>query len=237
CLSLAFVIFAMRRNYLRKELPCALLILALFTQGICGFCSLPNVSRRDLLRVSLPLVVPLPAAAAQPQAKRQLLALADTTARGTAASAEQKRQMSQLADDLAASAPAATKSMMSGTWNLVYTTEKEVLSLIGDPDISVYQKLDADAGTLGNSIVYSDGRRFDVAGRVEVAGQRSAGDEKAPPGLRSDFSFTGATLQLAPGVALPLPPFGAGWFVSTYLDDTLRVNRDSRGDLAIYVRA
>ncbi|CAK9112445.1 unnamed protein product [Durusdinium trenchii] len=167
--------------------------------------------------------------------KRDLLALADETRRGTTASAAQRRRMSQLADDLSSTASISTKSMLSGTWNLVYTTEKEVLSLIGDPGAAVYQKIDVDGGTLGNSIEFGGGKRFDVQGVIESQAQ-SGSNQEAPYGLRSDFTFTGAALQLPP-VTLPLPPFGAGWFVSTYLDEGLRVNRDSRGDLAIYVRA
>ncbi|CAE7480096.1 PAP11 [Symbiodinium pilosum] len=136
-----------------------------------------------------------------------------------------------------ASAPKASAAMLTGTWNLVYTTEKEVLSLIGDPGVSVYQKLDSGAGTLGNSIVFTDGKRFDVKGTVSSGAPPEDATATYPPGLRSDFRFVGASLTVSPGLILPLPPFGAGWFVSVYLDDNLRVNRDSRGDLAIYLRA
>ncbi|CAK9112444.1 unnamed protein product [Durusdinium trenchii] len=190
-------------------------------------------SRREVLLIGAFLAQP--AWAASLEVKRDLLALADETRRGTTASAAQRRRMSQLADDLSSTASISTKSMLSGTWNLVYTTEKEVLSLIGDPGAAVYQKIDVDGGTLGNSIEFGGGKRFDVQGVIESQAQ-SGSNQEAPYGLRSDFTFTGAALQLPP-VTLPLPPFGAGWFVSTYLDEGLRVNRDSRGDLAIYVRA
>eukprot|EP00913_Durusdinium_trenchii_P015746 g14797.t1 len=103
-------------------------------------------SRREVLLIGAFLAQP--AWAASLEVKRDLLALADETRRGTTASAAQRRRMSQLADDLSSTASISTKSMLSGTWNLVYTTEKEVLSLIGDPGAAVYQKIDAKAEDL-----------------------------------------------------------------------------------------
>ncbi|CAL1128059.1 unnamed protein product [Cladocopium goreaui] len=214
--------------------------------GLCAsmrwtFLPVPSgTSRRDLLLrlpVATSVASPLAAIAVPSvqEVKQELLSLADETKRGTTASSDQKRRMSQLADELTSAAPVSTKSMLTGTWNLAYTTEKEVLSLIGDPGVDVYQKVDVEQGTLGNSIAFTDGKRFDVAGKIDTKARSGANDE-APYGLRSDFAFTGASLKVPP-LQLPLPPFGAGWFVSTYLDENLRVNRDSRGDLAIYVRA
>mmetsp|Transcript_49246 Transcript_49246/g.101608 ORF Transcript_49246/g.101608 Transcript_49246/m.101608 type:complete len:253 (-) Transcript_49246:7-765(-) len=174
-----------------------------------------------------------------PEVKKVLLQLADETGRGTTATPEQKQSMDSFALALASAEPSrpASAEMLSGTWNLVYTTEKEVLSLIGDPGVSVYQKLDSSAGTLGNSIVFTDGKRFDVSGTVSSGKQPEAAADGYPAGLRSSFRFVGAALTVNPSITVPLPPFGAGWFVSVYLDENLRVNRDSRGDLAIYFRA
>lgn len=61
----------------------------------------------------------------------------ESTHRGSTATAEQRRRMGELADGLAASRPASTRDMLTGTWDLAYTTEKEVLSLIGDPGASL----------------------------------------------------------------------------------------------------
>ena len=42
---------------------------------------------------------------------------------------------------------------------------------------------------------------------------------------------------MAPVAAtVPLPPVGKGWFDNLYVDDTLRVARDSRGDTLVVVR-
>ena len=35
---------------------------------------------------------------------------------------------------------------------------------------------------------------------------------------------------------LPLPPVGSGWFDVLYVDEELRVCRDSRGDLQVCAR-
>merc|ERR1712224_319547 len=114
-------------------------------------------------------------------------------------------------------------SMLTGKWDLVYTTEKEVLSLIGDPDVAVYQTIDSNKGSLGNSVVFGDGKRFDVTGTVDCGSGRSQSDGVFPAGLRSFFEFTGASFTIG-GFTAPLPPVGKGWFVSVYLDTTLRVN-------------
>ncbi|CAK0846156.1 unnamed protein product [Prorocentrum cordatum] len=126
--------------------------------------------------------------------------------------------------------------MLGGRWDLVYTTEKEVLSLIGDPGVAVYQRIDSDRGSIANSVVFGDGKRFDVTGTIDCGNGRSRAEGDFPAGLRSFFEFTGASVTIG-GFTVPLPPVGKGWFVSVYLDGTLRVNRDSRGDLAIYLRA
>ena len=67
---------------------------------------------------------------------------------------------------------------------------------------------------LTRGIVYSDGRRFDVAGRVEVAGQRSAGDEKAK---RAKVAEADSILHFRRGCSLFNGlDFGSMFVVSTY---------------------
>lgn len=50
------------------------------------------------------------------------------------------------------------------------------------------------------------------------------------------FKFTGASLKLPWIPELSLPPVGQGWFDNVYLDDTLRINREIRGNTAVYVK-
>ena len=51
-----------------------------------------------------------------------------------------------------------------------------------------------------------------------------------------DFKFTSARLVNG-GFRLTLPPVGAGWFESVFVDSGLRCVRDSRGDLLVVERA
>ena len=97
----------------------------------------------------------------------------------------------------------------------------------GAPITQAYQRIDVDAGTLRNEVVFSNGNTFVVDSVIEVT------DE-----TRVEFRFTKAALNLlAPTEAsLPLPPFGRGWFDNVYVDGELRVARDSRGDTLVVVR-
>jgi len=58
--------------------------------------------------------------------------------------------------------PAAAESpLMTGTWRMMWTTEKEILfcvekGLFGLPCTDVYQTIDAGAGTLANAIEFTD---------------------------------------------------------------------------------
>ena len=47
--------------------------------------------------------------------------------------------------------------------------------------------------------------------------------------------MTGDTVP-AGAVTVPVPPVGKGWFDNLYVDDTLRIARDSRGDTLVVVR-
>ena len=95
----------------------------------------------------------------------------------------------------------------------------------------MYQILDTAAGSLSNVITFPPVGAFVVDSTLAVAGD-----------ARCTFRFTGARLKLpdnADGSArnLPFPPFGAGWFDNLFLDNELRVARDSRGDTLVVERA
>lgn len=55
---------------------------------------------------------------------------------------------------------------------------------------------------------------------------------------RVNFSFTSARLELVDPLkwTLRFPPVGKGWFENLYVDETMRVARDSRGDTLVVVR-
>ena len=53
---------------------------------------------------------------------------------------------------------------------------------------------------------------------------------------RCMFKFKSATLKLPGDRSIALPPFGQGWFDTVYVDERIRVARDSRGDTLIVER-
>lgn len=79
------------------------------------------------------------------------------------------------------------------------------------------QVIDAETGSLQNVITFPPAGAFVVDSRLAVA---------TPS--RCTFQFTAATLRLPGDRALPLPPFGQGWFESVWVDERVRVARDSR---------
>ena len=54
-------------------------------------------------------------------------------------------------------------------------------------------------------------------------------------GARFEFKFAACALKWR-FLELPLPPVGEGWGEQVYLDETLRIQRDSRGDTLIATR-
>jgi hypothetical protein len=63
-----------------------------------------------------------------------------------------------------------------------------------------------------------------VKGRLTIA---------EPQGIRTDFEFESATLDLGKWGSYALPPVGKGWFDTIYLDENLRVDINSRDDILI----
>lgn len=126
----------------------------------------------------------------------------------------------------------------SGTWELLWTTEKETLfileraPLFGTKAGGVYQVIDNGSSSSGSSPHLQNVITFPPEGAFIVDSSIQADGPQ-----RTAFSFTSAKLKLPGGRALGLPPFGKGWFDNVYLDDTLRVSCDSRGDTLITMRA
>ena len=67
-------------------------------------------------------------------------------------------------------------------------------------------------------------------GGFYVSGKLSIPDLE---GVRTNFEFETAQLDLGTWGQYQFPPIGAGWFDTIYLDETLRVDVNSRDDILI----
>ena len=117
----------------------------------------------------------------------------------------------------------ATSSQLQKKWKLAYTTEKEINFFL-DTGIAevIYQTI--DGSRLQNEIPFVNGGYFCVEGRLEVPDDH---------GVRTNFEFSTAVLNLGRWGEYRLPPVGKGWFDTIYLDDSLRIDRNSRQDILI----
>ncbi|XP_027334817.1 probable plastid-lipid-associated protein 11, chloroplastic [Abrus precatorius] len=124
-----------------------------------------------------------------------------------------------------------TGDSLSGTWRLLWTTEKEQLFIIEKAPLfgtragDVLQVIDVRKRTLNNVITFPPDGVFFVRSGIEIASPQ-----------RVNFRFTSAVLR-GKNWEMPLPPFGQGWFDTVYLDDELRVVKDIRGDYLVVDRA
>lgn len=120
---------------------------------------------------------------------------------------------------------------LSGTWRMLWTTEKEQLFIIKNANFfgtqvgDVLQVIDVDNLKLNNVITFPPSGVFFVRSNIEIASTQ-----------RVNFRFTSAVLR-GKDWEVPLPPFGQGWFESVYLDDDIRVAKDIRGDYLVVDRA
>ena len=173
-------------------------------------------------------------ATATPEKAALLELVAPAARRGVGHTKAQRAALETAVDALVAAAPssatgAAAKKALSAAWRLLWTSERETLFLLdkglfGREAGESYQTIDVAARTLSNTIEFADGAEFAVESTIELE-----------EGARVAFRFTSAGLRL-PRLTLPLPPFGQGWFDNVYVDDTLRISRDSRGDTLVVTR-
>lgn len=106
----------------------------------------------------------------------------------------------------------------------VWTTEKEINVFLNNGWASEITQT-IQGTTLQNNIPFVRNRGF-----FAVGGSLATPD---PRGIRTEFIFETATLQLGPVGPLTLPPVGQGWFDTVYLDDNLRIDSNSRSDILI----
>lgn len=119
---------------------------------------------------------------------------------------------------------------LSRGWEAIWTTEKEINLFLDQGWASnIYQVINGESRTIENSIPFVNER-----GSLTVKGIITPSKER-----RTEFEFTAATLTIAnPWNAkqkfqISLPPVGKGWFDTLYLDDTLRVDINSRNDILV----
>lgn len=119
----------------------------------------------------------------------------------------------------------ARSPLLRSKWLLKWTTEKEINFFI-DWNLSsqVTQTIDEN-DILENCIEFQRGGYLGVAGALSTDG-----------GVRTDFEFTEATLDLGKFGSFKIPPVGKGWFDTIYLDQDIRVDTNSRNDILICQR-
>ncbi|KAG0560527.1 hypothetical protein M758_10G182700 [Ceratodon purpureus] len=124
-----------------------------------------------------------------------------------------------------------TDDALSATWRMLWTTEKEQLFIIDKSPLfgtqagDILQVIDVQKGTLNNVITFPPSGSFVVDSTIEVVSKQ-----------RVNFRFIGAALFVN-GRRIAVPPFGKGWFESVYLDESIRVAKDIRGDYLVVDRA
>jgi hypothetical protein len=124
----------------------------------------------------------------------------------------------------------ASSPELQKEWLMAFTTEKEInfFIVVGLTSRSgVSQTIDGK--DLGNLIEFKRGGGLSVSGELSVAETEGDGEPK----LRTNFVFTEANLDLGRWGSFKLPPVGEGWFETLYLDNTLRVDINSRDDILI----
>jgi hypothetical protein len=176
----------------------------------------------------------------------EVMRLATEQNRGVGHTEADRARMEAAIDALVAAAPPPEKAntshdRLTANWRLIWTSERETLFLLKKwpgpgktkaTTTQAYQRIDVNAGTLNNAVVFVSGNVFEVDSTIQVADPDDVED------VRVDFSFDAARLALRWPfkVTVPVPPVGKGWFDNLYVDDTLRIARDSRGDTLVVVR-
>ena len=153
---------------------------------------------------------------------------------------EQRAIVEAIIDELKSVSPtpaAATSPLLQRKWALEWTTEKEInffLDVGFSQDISQTIAYDDNrgmtGGTIDNIINFVKGGGFFVTGTLDIPD---------PQGMRTNFEFATAKLDISPWKlgTYEFPPVGAGWFDTLYLDDSLRVDINSRDDILICTSA
>jgi len=206
---------------------------------------LTRATEADLAPSAIPN--PIGDAARRRQLKAELFKAIDGQRQGAAADQESVAAVEAIMESLAAVNPTtdpASSPLLCATWDIEWTTESELLGVmdggfLGLPCTASYQTIsrqrtaDTASGwayTLQNSIDF-DGETDSSSGFLRVGSTC----EPALTGGRVNFRFESCALKWRQ-LQVPLPPVGSGWFDVLYMDDTLRLCKDVRGDLQVCTR-
>jgi hypothetical protein len=198
----------------------------------CLFVKPPSF---DLFGAIQNLTKPKPNTSGRASLKNDLLAICNNRDDTVAT---KRTQVEALLPALTTASPITATSVapqLAQTWQVVWTTEKEInVFLDRGWATNIYQVInDSSSGTIENSIPFVNDRgSLNVQGTIAP----SLSNER-----RTEFVFTKAMLEIAVNlpwnteqkVRINLPPVGKGWFDTLYLDDTLRVDINSRNDILV----
>jgi hypothetical protein len=127
-------------------------------------------------------------------------------------------------------------AQLAGTWALLWTTGtrqsqqwQRGLWMQANPSQplgSIYQCIDATNAQL------------EIIAEFGLARMRVSGSFLYTPQHRLAFTFTAMGLQLGtlPNLSIPLGQWAKGWLQTTYLDETLHIERGDRGGVSVYRR-
>ncbi len=92
---------------------------------------------------------------------------------------------------------------------------------------------------LENNIPFRKGGSFGVKGKLSIPGNSNDNQSTSidvstsSQGLRTEFEFETASLDLGKWGTYSFPPVGKGWFDTVYLDESFRIDLNSRNDILI----
>lgn len=93
---------------------------------------------------------------------------------------------------------------------------------------------------LENNIPFQKGGSFGVKGTLSIPNNNesdsssdSEEEEDSRINIRTEFEFESATLDLGKWGTFSFPPVGKGWFDTVYLDESFRIDTNSRNDILI----
>jgi anaphase-promoting complex subunit 7 len=165
--------------------------------------------------------------------KAELLELAEASSGGVKEENNERiAELIVLLENLNTSPTPVFDAKLNGVWELVWTTEKEVLFakskglFLDGPCVGVTQTIDLDGGRLENRIYFEGGGALSVSSTLTPDAD----------GKGFQFSFDACSLKWRQGPGVPLPPVGKGAAKVTFLDNDIRVQRDSRGDTLVCIR-
>mmetsp|Transcript_27855 Transcript_27855/g.41872 ORF Transcript_27855/g.41872 Transcript_27855/m.41872 type:complete len:243 (+) Transcript_27855:320-1048(+) len=124
----------------------------------------------------------------------------------------------------------STSKLLQRKWIVLWTSEKEINFFLEKGISTRIEQTLSDGKVLENWIPFVRGGGFGVTGSIQPAVDNSGGSSD---GLRTEFKFESATLDIGKWGTYNFPPLGEGWFDTVYLDDELRIDLNSRNDILI----